>query len=256
VPPDPPISPAPTTLPDLVTFRVGRRVLRRDVALHGDLAERLLAGVDHLDPRRLAAFSGLAEELCDDVANQLLFEDTLLWPVLERLAPDAVPFPELRARRAAVRARVDDGRRATRAVVADLRQRPAALSTREDHRRVRVLAVAWRAVREELEGYFDASDDDVDALVTRYLPRAEWMAILDEVRGRLPDRRGAGARILDAASGPEREQLTGQLGARPIAGWRQQIRRRRAVETLVFGAGAAAVPSPRDPGPALEGQGG
>jgi CelD/BcsL family acetyltransferase involved in cellulose biosynthesis len=99
--PDPSI-PRELALPDdLVTFRLGRRVLRRDVGRHCDFAAGLLAGTECLSTRRLEAFSGVAEGLCGDEA-----------------------------------------RRATRAVVADLAERPASLATQQDHRRVQVFAEA------------------------------------------------------------------------------------------------------------------
>lgn len=236
--PDPPITPALTAYEDLVTFRLGRRVLRRDVALHVEFADGLLAGTQYLDPRRLEAFSSLAEELCDDILHEQLFEETLLWPALEERAPDAMPFAALRAERVAIRGQVGDARRATRAVVANLAQRPAALATHEDHRRVQVFAGAWKGLRQGLERFFDASDDAVAETVTAQVPREEWRRTVDEVRRRLPDRRSAGARVIDVASREELEQLKGQLGARPLAGWRQQVNRRRAVEALVFGPAA------------------
>jgi hypothetical protein len=252
--PDPPITPALTPYEDLVTFQLGRRVLRRDVALHVEFAGGLLAGTQYLDPRRLEAFSALAEELCDDILHEQLFEETLLWPALERRAPDAMPFVALGAERAAIRGQVGDARRATRAVVANLAQRPATLATHDDHRRVQVFAGSWEGLREGLERFFDASDDGVAEIVTAQVPREEWRHILGEVRRRLPDRRSAGARVIDVASRKELEQLSGQLGARPLAGWHQQVKRRRSVEALVFGsavdrrAGDRMVPDERDAG--------
>src|ERR1700750_2970934 len=79
-----PSTPHEITAPeDLVTWRLGRRVLRRDVGLHSVFADGLLAGTEYLDPRRLEVFSGIAEELCGDIVREQAFEDALLWPLLE-----------------------------------------------------------------------------------------------------------------------------------------------------------------------------
>lgn len=229
-----------TPVEDLVVFRLGRRALRRDVGLHTAFADGLLAGTEYLDARRLEVFSEVADELCADIVREQQFEDTLLWPVLERRAAEALPFASLRADREGLRRLVDDARRATRAVVADLAQRPAALATREDHQRVQALADAWRSLRERLEAFFDATEDGVAEIVTTAVPRAEWAEILEAVRRGLPDRRTAGARVMDVASAEELAALRGQLGSRPVAGWRNQGRRHRSEEALLFGTDPAA----------------
>ncbi|MCD2198135.1 hypothetical protein LQ327_32675 [Actinomycetospora endophytica] len=244
--PDPSIPREPTLPEDLVTFRLGRRVLRRDVGRLCDVADGLLAGTEYLSSRRLEAFSGVAEGLCDDIVGEQEFEEALVWPVLERRAPDALPYSSFRADRRTVRGAVDDARRATRAVVADLRERPAALATAQDYRRVQAFAESWRRLRERLERFFEATEARVAEIVTTRVPREEWADILEEVRRRLPDRRGAGARVMEVATREELEQLSGQLGSRPIAGWRNQGRRRRSEETLAFGPGTATPPRRHD----------
>lgn len=228
----------------LLTFRLGRRVLRRDVGRVASLAAGLLAGTEYLGARRLSMFRELVETLCDDLAGEVFFEEELVWPALEQHAPGALPYAELRAEQKTLRYLVDDARRATRAVVADLDERPAALASTDDHQRVRLHAEVWRRLHEQLERFLDATEEDVVRLVRSRVPSQEWAAVLDRVRRGLPDRRGAGARLLEVASAEEFSPLVRQLGSRPIAGWRSQGRRRRADEALVFGA---AVVAPRDP---------
>lgn len=234
----------PTGPEDLLVFRLGRRVMRRDVARLARFTDGLLAGTERLDGRRLEVLSAVVEQHCDEFSRELAFEEALLWPVLEDRAPGALPFAELREDRRALRDLADDARRATRAVVRTVADRPTTLATAEDHRRTAQLATAWRELRRRYEAFLDGTDEAVVALVTAHVPRAEWLATLEEVRRGLPDRRGAGARVVDVATPDELTVLTHQLGARPIAGWRAQGRRRRADDTLLFGP---------DPGARVEG---
>jgi hypothetical protein len=241
--PEPSIPHDPDDSDDLLLLELGRRVLRRDVRRVSEFADGLLAGTQHLDDRRRDAFAEIVERLCDEAVAEQMFEDSLLWPLLERHAPDALPYAEIRTVRRELRTLLDDARRTTRAVVAHLAHRPAALATPEDHRRVGQLARSWRRLRDHFDAFVETSGPDVAEVVTTSVPREDWASTLDTVRERLPDRRGAGARVVEVATGAELVRLRGQLGSRPLVGWRHHGRRRRAQEALVFGVETIALPA-------------
>ncbi|WP_018334459.1 hemerythrin domain-containing protein [Actinomycetospora chiangmaiensis] len=229
--PDPSL---PRTPDDLLLFELGRRVLRRDVDRVADLVESLLAGTRHLDRRRWTEFAELVEELCEDLIGQLGFEEALLWPLLERHAPAALPYPTWRAGSESLRAAVAEARRSTRGVNADRAHRSAALSTADDHRRLGRLAALWRRLADGLEAFVAASTGPVIRAVSTQVPGEEWEAVLRRVREGLPDARSAGARVVEVATPDEVERLRGQLGPRPLAGWDRHGRRRRAREADLF----------------------
>ncbi|MDL5156145.1 hypothetical protein [Actinomycetospora termitidis] len=216
-------------------LELGRRVLRRDVGRVVDLTEGLLQGTRHLDERRRVDFADLTEDLCDDVVAELGFEESLLWPLLEQHAPEALPYATLRERREDLRALVADARRTTRAVVTQLAHRPATLATAEDHRRVELLAAAWRSLSDGLTAFVDPSARETAELVTERIPDEQWATVLDAVREGLTDPRGAGARVVEVATPEEMERLRDQLGPRPLTGWTRHGRRRRSKEASVFG---------------------
>lgn len=228
--------PSPSRTPDdLLLFELGRRVLRRDVERVAGFGEGLHAGTRHLDQRRQAEFAELVEELCDDLVGELGFEEALVWPLLERFAPEALPYPSLRRESAALVALVAEARRSTRAVNADRARRPATLATPDDHRRLGGLAVAWRQLADAVDGFFAASTRPVVEAVHEWVPAKHWGRVLEVVRESLPDARSAGARVVELATSQELERLRGQLGPRPLAGWERHGRRRRARQDDVFG---------------------
>ncbi|MDL5159855.1 hypothetical protein [Actinomycetospora termitidis] len=226
----------PTSPEDLITLRLARRVLRRDVGRVADLAGGLLAGTHQLDPRRLTVFSTVTEQLCDELVGNQAFESVLLWPTLERHAPEAVAAVAPDARHVELRGVFDEARRASRTVVRNLTARPAALATATDHRDTGSLARAWDAVRDGLGGFFDATDDLLVTVVTTAVPRAEWVEVLEEARRRLPDRKAAAARVLEVATPEELALLGDRLGRRAPLGRRGAGRRRRTDDALLFGA--------------------
>lgn len=228
--------PSPPRTPDeLLLFELGRRVLRRDVDRVATFVEGLHEGTRQLDPRHEAAFAELVEELCDDLVNELGFEDALVWPLLERHAPEALPYASVRRDGSALVALVAEARRSARAVSADRARRPAALATPDDHRRVRALAAAWRQLADALAAFFASSTRPVVEAVHGHVPARDWDQVLDVVRTSLPDARSAGARVVELATPDELERLRGQLGPRPLTGWERHGRRRRARQDDLFG---------------------
>lgn len=222
---------------ELLPLRLVHRVMVRDVRRLAGLADGLAAGTEAVPARRALAVGDWVERVCAEIAHHHDGEESLLWPVLERHAGPAVDLSGLRDDHAALRPLLGQVRRGARAVVAALLQRPAAVATVADFRRMRELAGDLQDLAELLAEHLADSERELGEVLAE-VPAPAWRRAERALRAGAPDPAFTGARVLDAASSDEAAALRRVSGARPRMAMRAATVTLRRRERQVFGCGA------------------